>query len=227
MFNFFKKKEEKPVSAPAQSKEALRDLLFGNLPAEKWLGNKKDVPWSLFAQAFEQASVKKDNEAAVKTYKKVVDTPGLETRHYLQAWYFLRKLGVNPLPEIAQNVYGVVVDVFLETGSEVVACYADHHARYINYQGRGVYWDLPNTSLNEKIDALLKASEVPARNKAFDERLPPPTQVNAVQISILTPGGIPYGMGTFEGWSKDPFGGPIVVAAGALLNGLVEKALAK
>lgn len=227
MFNFFKKKEEKPIPSTAESKEALRNVLFGNLPAEQWLGDKKGMPWSLFWEAYHQDVNKKDKEAAVKAYKKIVDMPGLETRHYLQAWYFLRKLGVNPPPEIARNVYGMVVDVFLKTGSEVVACYADHRARYINYQGRGIYWEAPDSSLNEKMDALLKAGVGPAQNKAFDENLAPPKEIDAVQISILTPSGIPFGMGTFEGWSKDPMGGPIVLAAGELLNGLVEKALAK
>jgi hypothetical protein len=227
MFNLFKKKEEKPVQQQP-IKRTLRDMLLGDLTPAEWLGNREGMPWSLFVEGHDQVMLKGDIKGAIKTYKKIAETPGLESRHYLQAWHFLRKLGTTPPADIARNVYGVVVDVVLESGQETVAAYADHHARYINYTGGGVIWEAPDASLNEKIDTLLRVCEPPARQlKPLDKHPLAPSALNAVQICILTPSGIHHGLGTFEGWSKDAMGGPILVAATDLMKSLVDKNISK
>ncbi len=186
MFNLFKKKD-KPVPQPIQ--RTPRDLLLGDLTPNEWLGNgSTEIPWSFFAEAFDQFMVKGNLKSAVKTYKKILETPGLETRHYLQAWHFLRKLGTNPPSDIANNVYGMVVDVVIESGVETVAGYADHHARYFHSSGGATIWEAPNDSLNEVIDALLKTGEAPAKSlKPLDKHPLAPGNLNQVQICVLTP----------------------------------------
>ena len=47
--------------------------------------------------------------------------------------------GCRP-PEKAQDVLGVVVEVAMEKGLDLVAGYADHHARY-NYSGAAIVWE--------------------------------------------------------------------------------------
>jgi len=221
MFNLFKKKE-KPALQSAQ--RTPRDLLLGDLTVNEWLGNgSAEIPWSLFNEARNQFMVKSDLKSAVKTYQKILGTPGLESRHYLQAWHFLRKLGTNPSPDIANQVYGMVVDVVIETGVETVAGYADHHARYFHSSGGATIWEAPNDSLNNVIDALLKTGEAPAKSlKPLDKHPLAPGNLNQVQICVLTPAGIRHGVGTFEGWSKDPMGGPILMTATNLMKALVD-----
>jgi hypothetical protein len=223
MFNLFKKKQ-----TPANAKNAIRDTLLGDVPIIEWpKGNVAGSPWSLFIEAREHIAKRQDYQAAAQIYKKITGMPGLESRHYLQAWHFLRRLKVNAPPEVDPKVYGVLVDVHLENGTEFVAAYADHSARYFNYTGGGIIWEAPDSSLNDKVDTFLQACEVVTSQLPPLElekgRPIPPKNVGAVQINILTPGGIRHGIGTFEGWAKNPTGGPIIAAATDLMKSLVDK----
>lgn len=224
MFNLFKKKQQAPVDA----KDAIRNTLLGDVPIPEWGKEATDgIPWSMFAQARELVVRRQNYPEAIKIYQQITQTPGLESRHYLQAWHFLRRLKVNAPPEIDPKVYGVLVDVRLENGTEFVAAYADHSARYFNYTGSGIVWEAPDPSLNEKIDMLLQACEVVTRQLpplTLEQGRPiPPQNVGSVQINILTPGGIRHGIGTFETLAKIETAAPIVAMATDLMRSLIEK----
>jgi hypothetical protein len=221
MFGLFKKKEKKQPSPPT----TLRDTLLGDLSPQEWPSDANEVhPWSLFVKARELIAARQESQAA-DIYREIAETPRLESRHYLQAWHFLRKMNIQPPPELANKVYGVVVEVCLATGPELVAGYTDHTARYLHSSGGGVVWEAPDSSLNEPIDRLLEAGAaaaavIPAMNQA---RPNPPKEVNAVQICILTPSGIHHGLGTFERCSREPLANAIVNTATALMQALVGK----
>ena len=226
MFNLFRKKDPKKASADA--KQAVRNTLLGDVPIPDWPKGKVDgMPWSLFMEARDHIVKKQNHPEAIEVYKKIIEIPGLESRHYLQAWHFLRKLKVNAPPEVEPKVYGVLVDVHLENGTEFVAAYADHSARYFNYTGSGIIWEAPDSSLNNKVDALLQACEIVTRQLpalALELGRPVvPEKVGAVQICILTPGGIRHGLATFEDWAGNETGGPIIAAATDLMKSLVDK----
>jgi len=227
MFNLFKKKEAK--QAPAEINLTIRDTMLGDMAPLDWPQGKSDViPWSLFVEAREHISTTQNFKAAIEVYKKITEMPGLESRHYLQAWHFLRRLKVEPPPNINSKVYGVLVDVHLESGLEFVAAYADHHARYFNYTGGGVVWEAPDPSLNETIDALLGVcQEIANQLTPINGRPSPLQQVDTVQINILTPGGIRHGMGTFEQLSQEPSANNIINGAIYLMKTLVDKNLKK
>jgi hypothetical protein len=227
MFNLFKKKEKQPT--PVEMKNAIRDTLLGDVPIPEWPKENIDgIPWSLFVEARNHILKKQDYQAAGQLYKKITEMPGLESRHYLQAWHFLRKLKFGIPPEIDSKVFGFLMDVTLEKGTEFIAAYADHRARYFNYTGSGIVWEAPDTSLDAQIDTLLAACEVVSKQLpalTLEQGRPViPTHRDAVQINILTAGGIRHGMGTFEGWAQTPTGGPIVAAATALMKSMVDKA---
>ncbi len=71
----------------------------------------------------------------------MLNQPGLESRHYLQAWHFLRAAGIQPPEQWAQFVLGVVVEVGMPGGADLVAAYADGSARFYSHAGGGVVWD--------------------------------------------------------------------------------------
>jgi hypothetical protein len=72
-------------------------------------------------------------------------------------------LGVPPVQDIAKNVFGVVVEVGMKNGPDLVAGYADHHARYYNYSGVAVIWERPDGSLDAPIDELLRVGSAVAQ----------------------------------------------------------------
>jgi len=218
MFNLFKKKEPKnPIT--------IRDTLFGDLPASEWpRDNTADVePWVSFIKARNLLD-KGDKSSAVKLYQSITDMVGLESRHYLQAWHFLRGLGVNPPEDKAKIVYGVVVEVGMEKGTDILAAYTDRTARYYNFSGSGVVWERPDDSLDAEMEALLKAGqEVAGKIGPWDKERPPvPTNGN-VRLNMLTPSGLHFGQGGFNTLSNDPMGNALIAPATQLMQKMVSK----
>jgi hypothetical protein len=81
-----------------------------------------------------------------------------ESRHHLQAWHFLRELGRTPPHGIDKQVLGVVVEVGMDRGLDLLAAYADRTVRYYNYSGAAAVWERPNGSLDGLVDAVLEAA---------------------------------------------------------------------
>lgn len=218
MFNFFKKKEKpQPVT--------VRDTLFGDMPMTEWPRDPglTGEPWGSFVQA-RQYLDKRDKDSAMTALKKITDTPGWEPRHYLQAWHFLRQLGVNPPSEKAKIVYGVIVEVGLKGGVDILAAYTDHTARYLNYSGSGVIWEHPDTSLDTEIDTLLQAGQAVAKVIGpWEQARPPAPQGDNVRLNMLTPSGLHFGYGAFQTLYNEPMGRSIIDPATRLMQALIAK----
>lgn len=219
MFNWFKK--EKPQASKPLT---LRDTLFGDLPIEHWAKDENAhlEPWSLFVKARKSLEAK-DNTSAIAALIQVTELPGLESRHYVQAWNFLRGLGVNPPADQAKIVHGVVVEVGMPKGVDIVAAYSDGTARYLNFSGAGEIWERPNDSLDAEIKALLEAGQTVANliGPWDKERPEAPTNGN-VRLNMLTPSGLHFGYGGFETLSKDPKGAALINPATQLMLKLTQ-----
>ena len=219
MFNFFKKKEK------AQPPTGFRDTLFGDMPLSEWGSDdgQNMEPWSSFVQARKHLE-KRDRASAITIWKTIADTPGLESRHYLQAWYFLRQQGVNPPPEKAKVVYGVVVEVAMQGGADLLAAYTDYTARYLHHLGGSVIWEHPDTSLDAEIDALLRAGQAVADVIGpWDQARPPAPAGDNVRLNMLTPSGLHFGYGSFQNLYEEPMGRSIIDPATRLMQSLTAK----
>jgi hypothetical protein len=218
MFNWFKK--EKP-----QKSIEIRDTLFGDLPISEWPSNASLTmePWISFVQVRGDLD-KRERDSAITVLKKITDMQGLESRHYLQAWHFLRQLGVTPPAEKAKIVYGVVVEVAVQGGADLVAAYTDHTARYLHHTGGGVIWEHPDSSLDAEIDALLKAGQAIANVIGpWEQERPPAPQGGNVRLNMLTPSGLHFGYGAFKSLYEEPMGRSILDPATQLMQGLIAK----
>ncbi|HJQ13143.1 MAG TPA: hypothetical protein VJ830_00230 [Anaerolineales bacterium] len=218
MFNWFKK--EKP-----RSTVEIRDTLFGDMPISEWPsdGDRNVEPWESFVQARQHLD-KKDKNSAIRIWKTITDTPGLEARHYLQAWHFLRQHGESPHPEKAKLVYGVIVEVAVKGGADIVAAYTDYTARYLNYSGAGVIWEHPDTSLDAEIEALLKAGHAVANVIGpWEQARPPAPEGENVRLNMLTPSGLHFGYGSFKSLYEEPMGRSIIDPATRLMQSLIAK----
>jgi len=204
----------------------LRDTLFGDNPIDQWTGNgavSQEFPWNAFVLA--RARMKHgDRDNAVRNWREVVNHPGLEPRHYLQAWNFLRQNGEQPTADIARKVLGVVVEVGMPRGLDLLAAYPDHSARYYNYSGSGVVWEHPDHSIDDKIDALLAASaRVVSQIGPWNQPRPPAPPVDHVRLCFLTPSGLHFGQAHLDVMSKDPIGNEVLYLASELMQALIAK----
>src|SRR5262245_6856138 len=133
MFGRFKKKANPHL-------DAMRELLFGDVSWSDWKAKAGGEPWSSFESA-RIALEDGDAAGAVSALRRVTSLPTLESRQYLQAWHFLRQLGVQPDASEAKRVWGVVLEVHLAEGLDTLAAYADHAARYLNHGGNVIVWE--------------------------------------------------------------------------------------
>ena len=110
----FKKKPPQPE---------IRNVLFGDLPISQWpseTASSDAEPWRSFATARNHLNSGHTQEA-VNLFRSVLAMPELESRHYLQAWHFLRESGVQPDAAVAKDLLGVVVEVALPEGLDIAA----------------------------------------------------------------------------------------------------------
>ncbi len=217
MFNFFKKK---------QRQLEIRDVLFGDLPSSQWpneTASTDEEPWFSFVKARNHLNSGR-KEKAILIYQNIVARPKLESRHYIQAWHFLREVGVQPDSNVAKQLLGVVVEVSLPAGLDIVSAYADNTARYFNHSGASVVWDAPDNSLREEIENLLGAAKVVVDEIGpWEELRPPAPPTGQARISMLTPSGLHFGQASFDALAGDQLGGAVFSTATQLMKSLVAK----
>ena len=219
MFDWIKRKLR---SKQPMSEHPLRSVLFGDVPLDSWAAGKVGEPWESFAAA--SGLLGEGNQStAVAKLTAILERPGLESRQYLQAWTVLRELGVHPAEAQAKHVYGVVFDVPMPSGLDTLAGYADRSARYLHFSGAAVVWEHPDTSLDSRIEELLKGGHSLARKIGPWEGPRPALAAGHARISVLTPSGIHFGQGPFNLLASDPMASRAVDAAADLMQALIAK----
>ena len=201
-------------------------LLFGDAPLSVWsAADLLAEPWASFAAA-DDAILEGNPAEAVSQLAAVAVTPGLEPRHYLQAWHYLRLLGKSPEGAAADAVLGVVAEVGLPDGTDVLAVYADGSQRYLNHAGGGIVWERPDTSLDELTEQVLGAAAGLATALEYwnEERPTEPPVSGDARLSLLSPGGLKSAAGLQEGLTADPSAGPVLAAMTGVLSALIARA---
>ena len=203
----------------------IRDTLFGDMPLDQWPADPlpQPFPWGAFAVARRELAAA-NIDGAVKQWRQVLVAPGLEPRHYLQAWHFLRQHGQPPSSDLGKQLLGVVVEVGMPTGLDLLAAYPDHSARYYNFSGAGVVWEHPDASLDPLIDGFLSASaEIVARIGPWEKERPPAPPAGETRLCFLTPSGLHFGQAPMPALTSDPLAGRVLERAVALMQGLIAK----
>jgi hypothetical protein len=204
----------------------VRNVLFGDLPISQWPNDSAPAdtePWLSFVKAREALDAGRTDDA-VALYHSILAMPGLEARHYLQAWQVLRQAGVEPDETVGKRVYGVVMEVALPQGLDILAAYADGTARYFNHGGSAIVWDAPNDSLAELVGNLLGAGQqVADQIGPWEGERPGPPGKGQARVSMLTPSGLHFGQAPFDALAQDPLGRTVVAAANQLMLSLIEK----
>lgn len=226
MFGWFGKKPVSPAP-PLPAGHPLRELLFGDQSLEAWAADapRTSEPWARFADAVARRG--QGDDAGVRdALAEVVRQPGLESRHYVQAWHALRDLGEEPPPEEAKRVYGVVVDMPMPAGLDTLAAYEDRSARFLSHGGGAIVWEHPDTSLDVEVAAVLTAGRALVGQIGPWAGVRPPLPPGEARISVLTPSGLHFGQGPAGALRRDARAAPVLVAATALMQALIAKAAA-
>jgi hypothetical protein len=193
---------------------------------DKWTGDYVDGDgsvWERFGTA-RRAADASDLGTAIGIWADIAAAPGLESRQYLQAWAFLRQAGRMPGPDEAKTVLGVVAEVPVGDGHDVLAAYADGSARYLNHSGKvAVIEDRSLGDVAEAVRRWLGAGRSLVRliGPWGRPRLPslPPGHMRAM---VLTPSGPHFGQGPQPQMMAQVAARDFVQAATALLELVVD-----
>lgn len=199
----------------------VRETLFGDMPVTSWANYSSALePWSWFAKARTEVE-KGNNQEAAALLQQIIHTPGLESRHYLRAHHFMGQLGYRMDQE--KQLLGVVVEVALPEGLDLLAAYSDYTARYYNYSAAGIVWERPNMSIDPEIRQVLEAGQVIMnRIGPWQGGRPEAPQTGHTRINLLTSEGLHFGEGPMQMLMNDSLAGRMLQAAIALMSRLID-----
>jgi hypothetical protein len=209
---------------------AVGQFVYGDAPLDEWVAHGDGAlrePWSSFERARQMVHAGQPDEA-VKVWRQIASTEGLESRQVLQAWHFLREVGCPPPADRAKFVLGVVAEIPVEGAHDLLAAYRDGSARYLNHSGKAVVWEDRSVSqVQAAIGTWLARGQVIAgATGPWDQPSFPPLLAGHARVMVLTPGGPQFGQGPMAGLSADPVAGPFISAAFSLMQLIISRAMA-
>ncbi len=153
-------------------------------------------------------------ESDLSALESIAQNDELEGRVRALAYNRLRHAG-HPVPRGV--VLGVIVEVPLDLGLDVLAAFSEGGVRYLNQSGRvAVFEGIPEIEELAK-DVVAASQMLAAEIGPWDgNRLPPP-QDPIVRVTLLASDGLYFGEGTFEQLLEDDLGGPLLSKATDLL----------
>ncbi len=153
---------------------------------------------------------------------EIIDDEQIETRPRVLAY---KRLAGEGASIGNKELLGVIVEVGLDGGADVIAAYEDGTARYISQTGKMVVWEKHTEASDELIDQLFDAG-IPVVNqlKPWKEKRRPYPAEGLARISFLVSGGLYFREGPFDQLQSDPATGPVIEAATGLLSFLTAQA---
>ncbi|QGZ39419.1 hypothetical protein IP92_01682 [Pseudoduganella flava] len=154
-----------------------------------------------------------------RVVQTIGEDPAEESRVRLLAWHWLRAAGQ---PVASRELLGVVVEVPLDQGLDVLAAYADGSVRYINHTGRvAVFEGAPDDVARQA--RLLVQTALPLAVKGTTKgRTAPPVPGN-VRLSLLAADGMHVREGSFGDIERDKLAAPVLQEAQRLLDAVVRQ----
>ena len=156
--------------------------------------------------------------------ESLISDPSVESRVRLLAY---RKLFLNGKKPKKKELLGVVVEVGLEKGTDVLASFSDGTARYINQSGKIIIWDMSDKRSDFLTKELFYESEsIVKKIGPWDKqaRLAPPGR-GLARISFLMSDGLYFGQGPMNDLFHDPLSGPALNVTTLLMQHITERAL--
>lgn len=210
LFNLFSKKSIKPYKS--DSLNFVYDLLFcDQLDLYKSQNKSREYPWNILLA----------EKPDLQELKEVANNKTLESRQRLLAY---RILAANGEKTAQKELLGVIIEVAMPNGLDVLAAFSDRTARYINHSEKLLVWETRTEQSDQLIDKLFSDS-VDVVNQIGpwnEERRSFPVK-NVVRLSFLVSDGLYFGEGPFEILQVDPLGRSVIYSATQLMLFLTQQ----
>jgi len=152
--------------------------------------------------------------------RKIANDETNEGRVRALAYNRLRAVG-EAVP--SKKLLGVIVEVPLQKGLDVLAAFSEGGVRYLNQSGKVVIFEGQGNPVEGLAKELVSASQ-PIVNKIgpWDKKRLPPPKTGNVRITFLVSDGLYFGEGPFALLQQDAMAGPVLSKATQLLQRAVE-----
>jgi hypothetical protein len=168
-------------------------------------------PWSILLSS----------ETGEQSLHTLASDTSLESRARLLAYHRIRQAG-HQVDE--KELLGVIVEVGLDEGLDVLASYQDGTARYINYTGRMIIWESPDEASRAITNQLFHDSmNIVRRIGPWSGARRPHPAKGVVRISFLVSDGLYFGEGPINVLFNDALAAPALSAATALMQYLAGR----
>ncbi|MDX1908774.1 MAG: hypothetical protein SF053_17185 [Bacteroidia bacterium] len=189
----------------------LYEMLFADAPALFQAGAPEGSPWAELLGAYDPVAL-----------ARLAQDPEAEARVRLLACHRLR-VGGHPLTH--RELLGVIVEVSLPEGLDVLAAYADGAARYLNHSGKVLIWETPDVQSNELIDELFfHCANIVNQIGPWEGGRGPFPVTGYVRLTMLVTDGVYIGEAPMDVFFQDALAGPALATATYLLQYLTDKA---
>lgn len=165
-------------------------------------------------------SILLNENSSITDLQKITKDDTLDTRLKILAYRKMQSPEFNP-PE--KELFGVIVEVGLENGLDVLASYKDGTARYINYAESVLIWETTTPESNALTDDLFnKSAEIVKLIGPWDKARRPNPGRDMVRISFLVSDGLYFGEGGVNVFFNDPMAKPALTTATQLMKYITE-----
>ncbi len=153
----------------------------------------------------------------------IINDTAMESRVRILAYRRIQSTGTAPA---CRELLGVIIEIGLDNGLDVLAAYKDGTARYINYSGKMLIWETRDGRADSLIKEIFRHGENVVNNTGpwEGERLPAPERGMA-RVTFLVSGELYFGQGPIGVLMNDGMGKPVFDSGAKLMKYLTEKAL--
>jgi hypothetical protein len=161
--------------------------------------------------------------STIADYQKIIDDTNSDSR--LKVLAYNRQLSKGHKPK-KKELLGVIIEVGLDDGLDVLASFNDGTARYINQTGKMIIWQTTDETSNKlSQDLFSKSQGILKQIGPWDKpRRSYPTK-GIARITFLVSDGLYFGEGPIDILFNDPLASPALTSGTELMRYLTQKAV--
>lgn len=159
--------------------------------------------------------------STIADFQKIIDDKNSDSRSKVLAYN--RQLSKGHQPE-KKELLGVIIEVGLDDGLDVLASFSDGTARYINQTGKIIIWETTDETSNQLTqDLFAKSQEILKQIGPWDKPRRPHPKKDTARITLLVSDGLYFGEGPIDILFNDPLASPALASGTELMQYLIKK----